>query len=57
MLTFDVVGASGKDAAPALLTRAAPSSAAPEPPMKFRRETIYLPSELEDDAGCVEGPD
>lgn len=57
MLTFVVVGASGNDAAPALLTSAAPSSAAPEPPMKFRRETIYLPSEFEDDAGCIEGVD
>src|SRR5690349_19462708 len=39
---FSMIGASGSDAAPALLTNAAPSSAAPEPPRKFRRETMFI---------------
>ena len=37
-----IVGASGSDAAPALLTSAAPSKAAPEPLIKCRRDIMLL---------------
>jgi hypothetical protein len=42
VVAFAMVGASGNDAAPALLTIAAPSSAAPEPLRNCRRDTMLF---------------